>query len=219
MKVIICGQLLREKRASMMEDVPRGTSSIHGRNQYNLDQGFRAWLAEKNIPKTTAYRYMDTTERVTLHVRKIPYGSKDETADVIDVGGHAVPLSIALTAPPEKLGQLELNFRQDVEKFMSDKSLNEAVSAASEGESPSSRVSRASVGKNMGGRGNVSRKDYALFIANTLRILTSHLSHYRNFDGKQIESTRNRFRENLDNWPTDCISVFVEEAKKALQKR
>jgi len=216
LKAVICGTLLRELREGLKSSSHSETGRINAKNQYS-EETFIARLERLGMLKAKAYRYMDASERVCRHVMGIEV--EDDFSGVIDVGGKAVPMSTALLSAPAKLSQGELDFRQGVEKFMADKTITEAVSAACEGKSPASRISRAGAGKKHGGAGNVDRKDFPTFIGVKLSDMTAHLTHYKKFTAPQLERTEILFKENIARWPSPVLELVAKLLREELKTR
>lgn len=212
-KALICGQLLLEHRASLASFSHNGKSSISGRNQHSGESGFSDWMESVGISKTTGYRWMDAAERVARLQLHIP--AAEAFQPYLDVGGEAVPLSMALTAPEQELSAEALKFRQGVFDFMADKTISEAINAAVDGDSPASRISRAANGKVKGGAGTQDRKEFEKFTATKLRHITTFVT--QKLSATQRSLITAAFVAAVELWPRWLLEAIADKCRSELK--
>lgn len=245
MKALFAGCLLIEFRASLAE-LPSNHKAVpshsgtglanssnyplrHGRNTPPEDR-FAVWLAQCNLARSTAYRWMEAAERIAR--KNLGLLETTELPTVIDVEGVAVPLSQALTAPEAELSGKALAFRQSVFDFMENKTLAEAARAAFEGESPAHRISRAAGGKTHGGapdlgRDPEARKAHALFAGRALSEAMTHIGarvnkqggHWPGLSQAQKQEAREYLRLFVAGLDDDALAVVAEAARDEIANR
>ncbi len=211
-RALICGQLLLERRVEMCSS-HNGTSTALRRNQHSDGESFEAWLESVGISKTTGYRWMEAAERVARLQLHIP--AADDFSPFMEIGGEAVPLSLALTAPEHELSAEALAFRQGVFDFMADKTISEAINAAVDGDSPASRISRAGNGKQKGGAGTQDRKEFEKFTATKLKHITTFVTQKLSTTQKGLIAAA--FAVAMERWPRWLLEAIAEKAKSELK--
>lgn len=235
-KALIAGQLLSEHRVAMMTSHAEKSSKWKDKTKPESDH-FGKWLATKcaGISPATAYRWMDIAGRVAR--LQLNLGTAEAVPAYIDVGGEAVPLSQALTAPEKDLGKAAIKFRQDVFDFMADKSLTEALAACVDGESDPKRITLAAGGKKHGGSKGENRKDFPLFISKNMLALNGNLKGWEKWRAKQpaqftevsailqafimggaVPTDRNGATAKVNGWPRSLCELMADLLKERLKK-
>lgn len=130
-----------------------------------------------------------------------------------------IEVSVLLTTDSAKLSAPEAKYKQMLLDLNGNTTLKDAANGVFNEGDEAHRITRAANGKTKGGKGNVDRKDFPLFIGKALRVLSSHLSHYDTFSAPQLETTKLRVRENLAKWPSPFLELLRDETTKALKTR
>lgn len=231
--VIHCACLLREKRAALEMTCHSG-KSYHKNDRTKPESAqFNVWLDSVGIPSRTAYRWIESAERVLAVQLKINVGQPVPV--VIDVDSEAMPLSRALLANPEDLTGKAKQLNQSFFAFMRDKTLAEAVRACVDGDSPAHRISRAGhgkVGKHSGGSGD--RKDIPRFALEKLEHLNTFLNGWAKLpagqraellgifkaavSGGEISFRTRAVPTKFDLWPEEVCEVMIEALRLRLRE-
>lgn len=226
LKAMIAGSLLIEYRGYLagLESNFRGARATVSRaslsrvlvhNQHSHSATFEGWLEQHGIARRTAYRWMEAAERISR--KNLGLREDHDLPTVIDVGGVAVPLSRALTAPEAELSGAALEFRQSVFGFMADKTLAEAARAAFDGESPAHRISRAAAGKAHGGasdleRDPTARKDLAFFAGRAMAEALAHIGARVNKQGGHWPTLGEVQKQEARGYLTSFVGGLDQEA-------
>lgn len=206
-KALVAGQLLIEKRTSLAMTSHSGKSYQKTDRTKPEDAQFGLWLKASGLPNSTAYRWIDCTERI-MGFHQIG------DSNYIDIEGSPVLISQVLTLPEDRLSADALDLRQSVFAFMADKSLGAAVRAAIGGDSPAHRITRAGNGKLKGGTNIEDRADYPEYIRRALSALSAHLAgHGKNHEARwaktmtplQRQQIMDSFSTAIIKWPTPLI--------------
>lgn len=211
-KALIAGQLLSEKRHSLMT-CHDGKSSWTDKNKPDHQQ-FGLWLSTHGIPQRTAYRWMECAERVLrLHSGAT---MDQEWQPYLDVESQVIPYSQVLTLPEADLPERARTLRQNVFEFMEHKSLGEAARAALDGHSPGKRITLAGNGLSKGGtHDHDDRKAFDKFATVKLQHLTTF------FDRELTTAQQGRiaaaFEAAMERWPTWILEVIRNKAAAELK--
>ncbi len=166
-------------------------------------------LCEENIPEIT-HRTVTTWIRGAESVTKFL-----KFPDAIEVDSVVTPLSEILTADDKNLSKEGRTFKQTWFNWTNGKSIKEIT--LGDEVAALSRSLGGKYGKNAGGGGD--RKDFPKFIGKKLSQLTTHLEHYKNFTGPQLERTESLFKQNIAKWPTGALEMAMRHFKEELKTR
>ena len=176
-KCMAAGQLLNDFKATLH----------HGE--------FAVWR-EKNLPEVsdrTAQLWMRAAENI---VKALPEGA-------IDV--ETISISEVLSTPDHCLSPANLKYKQAWLDFTNDKTIKECLNGVFVEGDEGHRVDRAINGKTMGGKGNVDRKDWPVFVAVKLNDITAHLAHWKKMSHIQRSEIEQAVRANILGEPTKLI--------------
>jgi hypothetical protein len=142
-------------------------------------------------------------------------------ADILEIDETALPAEA-------------LEFRRAWDDFISDKSLRQILSEAALGKDDTGRPFN---GKLKGGTNkHDDRKDFPLFAANSLKVLSGHISHWNNLDEDQKNEIKNAFSYAISGspltlqrpdfsrtapfskpWPLELTKFLMATIKKSLK--
>ncbi len=151
---------------------------LRGRNEHSQGQGWRAWLAEHDIPETTARRWMLGAVAVGRQV--LGLAEADPWPRGLNDSSGTIAFSDALLLDESALPARAVSFREAVQQFLGDRTLAEAVRSVADGESEHSRITRAANGRADGGAPDTThdpdaRKNFALFGMRALAVALGHI--------------------------------------------
>jgi hypothetical protein len=176
-KAVICGQMLREQRQDLM--------TCHDGKSWNdrtkEDEAcFHVWLLGycPSIPERTAYRWMESANRVVGHLLEIHHSN---TPVWIELDGERYFISTVLTMPEADCTEAMRTFRETFNTFLADKTLAEATQCALNGCDESHRITRAANGKEKGGTRGENRRAYARFLAIHFKEMTQCIERWDKF--------------------------------------
>lgn len=224
-KCLIAGYYLDEIRREMGTRDGRtshdGKSSIHGRNQHSGADQFLAWLHTNipEIPKTTAYRWMQAATEVA---------SALDLAPAIEVDAEVIPMSRLLTLPPAELPDDKTRaMRQAWFDFTADKTIKECISGVLVEGDPESRMKRAINGKTKGGHRGEDRKDWPTYVNRHLVAITGLLGakeenrekRWQGMSALQRQTIQDALSTALSRWPTPLVEHLAKVAKHETAQR
>ena len=195
-KALICGQLMVEKRDSI-----DGSQSF---DRTKPDHSKFAFWMEKfcpQIPRGTAYRWMQMAERV---------------AECCRIESGETPLSLVYTAPEKELTAKALEWRQAVFAFIEGKTMKECLAGVVVEGDEAHRITRAHNGrtaKGAGGGGN--RKNFVGFIGVKLRHLTTFLN--QKLTPAEQSKISASFAASIQKWPRWQLEELAENLKTELK--
>ena len=208
---IVVGQLLLEQKAFVSPLCHDGTT---GKFSGKKGSSFDEWLDQNcpQIPRRTAFRWMDLADRVSRVIRRIGVGLPcSQTLELST--GETIPISMALTQPPEELPETALQYRNDVLEFVSGKTMKDCLAAVIVEGDETHRISRAGNGQVTGGTRGEDRKDYPSFVEKKI----GHITHFVEATSEEVAQARiiASFDTALSVWPDWLVAAIAKSAVKA----
>ena len=170
-------------------------------------------LVEEFIPEIsarTATTWMRAAESVTKALNM---------PQAIDVDSVVTPLSEIIGADDKKLSDEGRKLKQQWFNFTEGKTIKDCIAGVVVDGDAAHRIDRAINGKTKGGKGNVDRKDYPLFIGRKLSDLNTHLSHYKNFTGPQLERVELLTKQHVAKMPSGYLELLARLVKEEIKSR
>ena len=188
-KCLIVGQMLCEIKQRLE----------HGEFQNYIEHNFH------KLPYRTAARWITAAENI---IKFLPPPEALE-----------IEVSVLLVTEDAKLSKSDLKYKQMLLDLNGNTTLKDAANGVFNEGDEAHRITRAHNGKAKGGKGNVDRKDFPLFIGRKLSDLSTHLQHYKKFSGPQLERTEQLTKQNLAKWPGGYLELVVKIAREELKTR